>query len=108
MTEIFLCLKNTADLIVIDSPPALGIPDACFIMRHSDSILFCVEAAKTDGKALHRTLKFLDKANSKFLGVAFNKVNPSMIYGGYGHYKYYLKQYGRMNGSKQLVQTESA
>ena len=91
--EILKILKQHADFIVIDTPPVISIPDAGLIAYYSDGIIFCVEAAQTDKTMLLRAQKILDHANSKFLGVVLNKVDPSSIYGSHKDYKYYTKHY---------------
>jgi len=92
--EVVSSLKQAADLIVIDSPPIIGIPDACFIARHVDSVLLCVEAAKTEKRMLQRAQKSLVSMHAKFfLGVVLNQVDPAAHYGGHQYYKYYQKQY---------------
>lgn len=90
--EIISSLKQAADLIVIDSPPVLGIPDACFIARHTDIVLLCVEATKTQKRVLQRTQRSLENAHAQVLGIVLNKVDPALSYGGYRNYKYFQKQ----------------
>jgi Mrp family chromosome partitioning ATPase len=91
--EILKILKQNADIIVIDTPPVIGIPDAGLIASYSDGIIFCVEAAQTDKTMLLRAQKILDHANSKFLGVVLNKVDPSSVYGSSKYYKDCAKHY---------------
>lgn len=93
--EMLTLLKQTADVIIIDTPPILGIPDASFIARHVDYVLLCIEAAKTEKGLLKRAQKILTSVGTNFLGVVLNKVEPASIYGGYKHYKYYEKHYQR-------------
>lgn len=93
--EMLSPLKQSADLIVIDAPPVLGIPDANFIARHSDFVLLCVEASRTETKMLQRAQKIIANTSVKFLGVVLNKVEPASIFSGYKSYKYYAKQYKR-------------
>jgi Mrp family chromosome partitioning ATPase/capsule polysaccharide export protein KpsE/RkpR len=90
--EIISALKQSADLIVIDSPPVIGIPDASFIARHANVVLLCVEATKTEKRVLQRALRSLENAHAKLLGIVFNKVDPATSYGGYKNYKYFQKQ----------------
>jgi tyrosine-protein kinase Etk/Wzc len=97
--EIIALLRLAADLIVIDSPPVIGIPDPTFIINHADRVLLCVEAARTEKKALQRTLKSLENARDKFIGVVLNKVDPATNYGGY---KYYQRHYEGLNNVKKL------
>ena len=91
--EILKVLRQSAELIVIDAPPVIGMPDASFIGRYADGILFCVEAGHTDRKMLLRAQKILDSVNGKILGVVLNKVDPSSICGGSKYYRYYVRNY---------------
>lgn len=93
--EVLKILKQTADFIVIDTPPVIGIPDAGLIALHSDGIVLCVEAEQTERKMLLRTQKILDHASSKFWGAVLNKVDPTSLYGSYKYYKYYKKHYNK-------------
>ncbi len=82
-------LKNHFDFIVIDSPPALLIPDAITIASFIEGIILCVEAHNSNNTALFRTQKFLEKLNKELLAIVLNKVNPASIYGGFDYQKYY-------------------
>ncbi len=103
MEQIISLLRQSADLIVIDSPPVIGIPDASFIARYADQILLCVESARTDKKVLQRALRTLQNVQAKILGVVLNKVDPAVLYGGYKYYKYYEKHYSNPRGKKKRL-----
>jgi uncharacterized protein involved in exopolysaccharide biosynthesis/MinD-like ATPase involved in chromosome partitioning or flagellar assembly len=104
--EIMSLLKQAADLIVIDSPPVIGIPDSSFIARYADQILLCVEATKTDKKVLQRALKVLDHTQAKVLGVVLNMVDPAVLYGGFKYYKYYERYYNKPGAVKKRFRQE--
>jgi tyrosine-protein kinase Etk/Wzc len=104
--QVISLLKQAADLIVIDSPPVIGIPDACFIARHVDCVLLCVEAAKTNKKVLQRAQKTLANLRAKVLGVVLNKVEPAVLYGGYEYYKYYQRHYSKPGARKRRPSKE--
>lgn len=91
--EILSMLKRTANFIVIDTPPLIGMPDASMIAHYCDGILLCVEAGQTEKKILLRAQKILDQGDNKLWGVVLNKVDPDTIYGTYKYYKYYVKHY---------------
>lgn len=82
-------LMKNFDFVVIDTPPALGIPDAVSIASYVDGILFCVQAEQIDKKVLLRTRKILSEASGNLLGVVWNKVDQTTIYGKYKYRKYY-------------------
>jgi uncharacterized protein involved in exopolysaccharide biosynthesis/MinD-like ATPase involved in chromosome partitioning or flagellar assembly len=98
--EIIALLRVTADLIVIDSPPVIGMPDSSFIVNHADRVLLCIEAAKIEKQVLQRTLKSLENARDKLIGVVLNKVDPVTTYGGY---QYYHRSYEGLNVVKKLL-----
>ncbi len=104
--EILSLLRQAADLIVIDAPPIIGIPDASFIARYADQILLCVEAAKTDKKVLQRAKRALDHTHAKVLGVVLNKVDPAVLYGGYKYFKYYERHYNKPGAAKRRFRKE--
>ncbi|MDZ7289984.1 MAG: Wzz/FepE/Etk N-terminal domain-containing protein [candidate division KSB1 bacterium] len=91
--ETLTILRQVAELIVIDTPPIIGMPDASIIAHHCDGIILCVEAGQTEKKILLRAQKILQQTGSKFWGVVLNKVDPNSIYGTYKYYKYYVKHY---------------
>jgi uncharacterized protein involved in exopolysaccharide biosynthesis/MinD-like ATPase involved in chromosome partitioning or flagellar assembly len=91
--EILSLLKRTANFIVIDTPPLIGMPDASMIAHYCDGVLLCVEAGQTEKKILLRAQKILDQGDNKLWGVVLNKVEPDTIYGTYKYYKYYVKHY---------------
>jgi Mrp family chromosome partitioning ATPase len=95
IAEIISALRQEADLIVIDTPPVIGMPDAGFVARQADGILLCVEAGKTERTLLQRAPRLLELSKEKIWGVILNKVDPAAIYGSYKHYKYYVKHYHR-------------
>jgi Mrp family chromosome partitioning ATPase len=94
--------------VVIDSTPVIGIPDTCYIARYADQILFCVESAKTERKLLQRALKALDHTHThaELLGVVMNKVDPTMLYGGYEYYKYYARHSNKQGAAKRRSREE--
>ncbi len=91
--EILGMLKRTANFIVIDTPPLIGMPDASIISHYCDGVLLCVEAGQTEKKILLRAQKILDQSDNKLWGVVLNKVASDTIYGNSKYYKYYVKHY---------------
>ena len=86
--EILASLDQRADLIVIDTLPVLGFPDAISVAPQVDGILLCVEAAQTDAKSLMRTYRILQHVEGNLVGVVLNKVDPKQIYRSYDHKDY--------------------
>lgn len=91
-------LKAMTDLIIIDAPPIIGIPDATIISLYVDHILFCIESEGIEKRTLERSFRLfknaVKKADEKIIGVILNKADVASQYGKYKYYnKYYNKHY---------------
>ena len=74
------------DCVLIDTPPAVPMPDCRLIERWVDGFFVVVAAHKTPRKLVAETLNLLDPA--KLVGVIFNGDDRPMssYYGYYGDY----------------------
>ena len=93
--EIFDSLRETFDLVLIDSPPALPVTDAMVLSAHADGTLLIVTANQTRSNALQRTSEKFAQAASPIIGIVLNRVTDRNGYGGgYGsEYGYRYKPY---------------
>jgi Mrp family chromosome partitioning ATPase len=106
LREALNCLMEDFDFVVVDSPPALGIPDAVSIASCVDSIILCVGAEHTDKILLQRVRKILMLTDSNLVGVVWNKVDIRNIYGNYKYQKYYATV-GRSGSSVKIDHSTS-
>jgi capsular exopolysaccharide synthesis family protein len=67
-------LKQTADYVILDSPPLLPVTDASIISAHVDATILVAECAKTRSDGFQRSRAVLAQANAKLIGVVINKV----------------------------------
>lgn len=73
------------DMIVIDSPPVLVVPDARVIARHVDAVLFTVGWNKTTRRQVAEGLRQFEMVNSTVTGLILSRVDPGeMARYGYG------------------------
>ena len=92
--EIFDSLRETFDLVLIDSPPVLPVTDAMVLSAHTDGTLLIVTANQTRSNALQRTSEKFAQAASPVIGIVLNRVTERNGYGGgYGGYGYGYKPY---------------
>ncbi|NIR50223.1 polysaccharide biosynthesis tyrosine autokinase [candidate division KSB1 bacterium] len=95
--SLFSQLKRIADVIIIDAPPIIGIPDAAILSSHVDHILYCIQSGAVDRLTLRRSFGMFRNAvkdsNDKIVGAILNKVDVSSQYGKYKYYRYYAKNY---------------
>ena len=73
--ELIDTLRKHYDIIILDSPPVLGISDTSVLLKYSDANLVVVSSGKTQYELLERCKKAFETANSKITGVVINKEN---------------------------------
>jgi capsular exopolysaccharide synthesis family protein len=90
------------DCVLIDTPPAVPLPDCRLIERLVDGFLLVVAAHKTPRKLVAEALNLLDPA--KVVGIVFNADDRSRsadyAYYGYGH-RDRLSWWSRLTGSSR-------
>lgn len=81
--------RRQYDYVVLDTPPAVPIPDCRILAKLVDGFLMVVAAHKTPRKLLAEALNAMDP--EKLIGLVFN--NDDRPFGGY--YRYYHSVYGQ-------------
>ena len=95
------CLRKfteSFDMVLLDSPPMLTIPDARLLGKMASAVLLVVRAQKTTRDAAVAASTRLKEDGIKILGTILNDWNPKHSRTGYygyyeGYYQYY-KTYG--------------
>ena len=85
--EILENLKAKADLIIIDSPPALLAADAMILSNWADGVIVVIRAGKSKRRAIRQTLIDLQEANANLLGCIYNQVNQDINLAVYRRHK---------------------
>ena len=90
------------DLVIVDSPPLLGLADTPLIASVVNSVVLVVESGGTRTAAAIEAIHRLTAAGANILGVALTK--SSMRRGGYGYgYGYGYGRYGYGKGRYGVV-----
>ncbi|KQU46009.1 hypothetical protein ASG67_15500 [Sphingomonas sp. Leaf339] len=85
--------EQTYDMVVIDSPPVLGLADAPTLASDVGSMVFVVEANRVHGRRANDALGRLSGSNARILGVLLTKFDAKAI--GYYSSDYgYIYSYG--------------
>jgi polysaccharide biosynthesis transport protein len=102
--EVMEKLKETFDIVLIDSPPVQLVSDAVVLSQLADSVLYVVKADSTPYPLARSGLRRLALANAPILGVVLNQLDLERAekyygeYSGYGRYRghkgYYAYGYG--------------
>ena len=88
-SSTFASLRNTLDVIIVDSPPVLPVSDALVLSRLVDATVLVANARLTKRDELERALEQLEQAGANVVGTVLNEVkarNGGVLgYGGYGY-----------------------
>ena len=84
------CLKQvfeSADFVVVDTPPALVMADAQLVASIADAVLLVVSSKEATKRDINRTRDLLVQTGASLLGIVFNKASDG-VGGYYDYYKY--------------------
>ena len=77
------------DIVLIDSPPVLGVSDASLLVSKSDATLLVLQPRKMPIKALMRAKMMVENVGGQIMGLVMNNVDIS----GDTQYQYYTTYY---------------
>ena len=98
MQRLLEQLKDQADLVLLDTPPALAVTDAAVLATQTDGVLVVTDAARTRRGAARQAVESLRKVGARLTGVAVNRLSPR----GPGRYSYYYYYYSySQDGTKR-------
>ena len=104
MHELLEELSSEADLILVDSPPVLGIADTAALTPSVDGVLFVLESGVARPLPAQQALANLQQVGGNLIGVVLNAVPNQM-----DPYSYYRESDPSSNGGKgkrQVTQKE--
>jgi capsular exopolysaccharide synthesis family protein len=88
MAEVMNELKNTSDMVIIDSPPSI-LADASVLAARADGVLLVVQSNKTQMNAAMAMIDQFKRVGARVVGVALNRINTKESYYYYGPLKDY-------------------
>lgn len=86
--ELLSRSKEKYDIIVIDSPPVLGVADATVLCNATDATIFVIQASQNSKWLIKRARMELRAADAKVVGAVLNRVRSQR-----GNYYYYHRYY---------------
>lgn len=101
-------LAQSADYVIIDSPPVLPVSDSLALAGYTDATLMVVRARTANRRAINRAMELLAQVESPTAGMILNGVSHEATYGygyGYGSEGYGRRRwrYGRSDGGTDLA-----
>jgi polysaccharide biosynthesis transport protein len=99
MQRLLASMRETSDIILVDTPPALAVTDAAVLAPTLDGVLIVVRPGKTRASALRLTLEKMQQVNARVLGVVLNDIDIrnqpyTYSYHYYRNYSAYQHYYG--------------
>lgn len=114
LIELIDELRQSYDMVLVDSPPVLPVTDAVILAQVVDGTVLVAAAGQTRGKELRRATEALSLVKASVVGVVLNEVTSSTGY-GYGYRKGYryggyapVAESGTGNGNGVLAVPASA
>jgi polysaccharide biosynthesis transport protein len=95
--------QESYDVILIDTPPILGLSDARLIASQTDGVLLVIRLNKTSKDHVYSALDSLNIANLNLLGVVVNDVKKN--FGGYDYGYNYYNRYYRKKSEEDIAKT---
>lgn len=86
--QLIANFRETFDLVIIDSPPILPVPDSLILGRWSDGAVLAVRHDTSRFQLIKQARERLASVGIPLLGAVVNGVSDSntISYGGYGYY----------------------
>jgi len=93
MTEALEELCSEADIVILDSPPAIMLTDAGILASKADRTIIVAESGQITERAFNDLTRLFEHARANVLGVVLNKLRVGA--GDYYYYYYYYYDYGQ-------------
>ena len=102
MAELIEDVKARFDLVLIDSPPILGVSDASVLVNEADLTIIVVQHRKLPRQMLLRVKQAVENVGGQVLGVVLNNVDTRTD-SQYQYYTSYYTYYTPGNGSAPIA-----
>ncbi len=90
MAEMIKTLAANHRLVLLDSPPVLGVADAAILSRYADAVVVVIDAKRSKRRSAKRAVQALRSVDAPLIGVVFNSAPKGE--GGYYGYGYYTAE----------------
>lgn len=91
-------MRTKYDVVIIDTPPVLVVPDARLIAQSADAVIFTVRWDSTSKDQVEESMRMFHNSNQRISGLVLGQISPKGMkrygYGGkYGAYSAYGSKY---------------
>ena len=82
------------DVVIVDSPPVLGISDTVSLSSAVEAVLLIVDGSEFHRGSVKSTSRRLQLIGARIIGVVLTKFDPKTPGSEYGYYGYNYYSYG--------------
>jgi capsular exopolysaccharide synthesis family protein len=85
LSPVFAHLRSLADIVLVDTPPALALADAALLGGECDGVVVVASIGRTRGASLAQTLQILRANRTNVIGAVANRSRRATVgsYAGY-------------------------
>jgi capsular exopolysaccharide synthesis family protein len=94
--------RKLADIVLIDTAPALVANDASEVMPEADAVVVVARAGKVTRGAAQRASALLNRVGAKVVGIVLTAAPEAPTNRRYYYYRYYLRQDGLLGWRRLL------
>jgi capsular exopolysaccharide synthesis family protein len=100
-SDLLADVKSRFDIVLIDSPPILGVSDASVLCAQADLTMIVIQHRKLPRQMLDRVKQNVEQVGGTIVGAVLNNVdiNSDATYGYYTSYYGYYTEDGQGNAS---------
>ena len=91
LVEVLAGMSAEADYVLMDSSPALLIPEILYVAAAADGILLVVDSGSTRPRDLLRAKDILERSGTPVIGVVVNRMPLKSVNYYYRHYTSYYR-----------------
>jgi succinoglycan biosynthesis transport protein ExoP len=99
MRDLVEALRKEADVVIMDSPPALILTDATLLAALADATILVAQAGRTRSAGLRQAVDGLSRATDNLLGAVLNKAGRRGALTNYHYYHYRAEDSGQKKKS---------
>lgn len=103
MQQLLTEVSKRFDVVLVDSPPVLGVSDASLLVSRADATLLVLQPRKMPIKALLRSKSLIQSAGGNIMGLVMNNVDIS----GDTQYQYYTTYYSYYSKGANRVEPKA-
>jgi capsular exopolysaccharide synthesis family protein len=106
MQNLLANAKDTFDLVIVDAPVMLTIPDVAILIPEMDGVLLVHDPSKGAREVVLEAKKLLDRAGANLLGMIFNNVSVKRQMHYQHTSEYYQNTYNQLGQSRRRKKSD--